>query len=466
MSSGSAGSSRPRTSSFADPSGGPPASAPAAPGPTSAAAPGGKPGGAAGPGPGGGGGGGGTSTAGGSFPGLKLGRDSSKVTTVVATPGQGPDRPQEVSYSDIRVIGNGSFGVVYQARLADSGELVAIKKVLQDKRFKNRELQIMRKLDHCNIVRLRYFFYSSGEKKDEVYLNLVLDYVPETVYRVARHFTKAKQTIPVIYVKVYMYQLFRSLAYIHSQGVCHRDIKPQNLLVDPDTAVLKLCDFGSAKQLVRGEPNVSYICSRYYRAPELIFGATDYTSNIDIWSAGCVLAELLLGQPIFPGDSGVDQLVEIIKVLGTPTREQIREMNPNYTEFKFPQIKAHPWIKVFKPRTPLEAISLCSRLLEYTPATRLSPLEACANSFFDELREPNTRLPNGRDLPPLFNFSPVELSIQPLLNPSLIPPHVRSQAGSVASMPGPTTAQSEGRLGGDRSQVTPGDGAGPIANTS
>ena len=77
-----------------------------------------------------------------------------------------------------------------------------------------------------------------------------------------------------------MYQLFRSLAYIHSLGICHRDIKPQNLLLDPESGVLKLCDFGSAKQLVRGEPNVSYICSRYYRAPELIFGATDYTSNI------------------------------------------------------------------------------------------------------------------------------------------------------------------------------------------
>uniref|UniRef100_A0A3Q4N0S9 [tau protein] kinase n=1 Tax=Neolamprologus brichardi TaxID=32507 RepID=A0A3Q4N0S9_NEOBR len=352
--------------------------------------------------------------------------DSGKVTTVVATPGQGPDRPQEVSYTDIKVIGNGSFGVVYQARLIDTQEMVAIKKVLQDKRFKNRELQIMRKLDHCNIVRLRYFFYSSGEKKDEVYLNLVLDFVPETVYRVARHFNKAKSIIPIIYVKVYMYQLFRSLAYIHSQGVCHRDIKPQNLLVDPETAVLKLCDFGSAKQLVRGEPNVSYICSRYYRAPELIFGATDYTANIDIWSAGCVLAELLLGQPIFPGDSGVDQLVEIIKVLGTPTREQIREMNPNYTEFKFPQIKAHPWTKVFKPRTPPEAIALCSRLLEYTPASRLSPLEACAHAFFDELRQPNTRLPSGRELPMLFNFSTTELSIQPQLNSILIPPHARS----------------------------------------
>uniref|UniRef100_A0A8C2ZQ99 Glycogen synthase kinase 3 beta, genome duplicate a n=1 Tax=Cyclopterus lumpus TaxID=8103 RepID=A0A8C2ZQ99_CYCLU len=138
------------------------------------------------------------------FGSMKVSRDKdgSKVTTVVATPGQGPDRPQEVSYTDTKVIGNGSFGVVYQAKLCDSGEMVAIKKVLQDKRFKNRELQIMRKLDHCNIVRLRYFFYSSGDKKDEVYLNLVLDYVPETVYRVARHYSRAKQTLPMVYVKL------------------------------------------------------------------------------------------------------------------------------------------------------------------------------------------------------------------------------------------------------------------------
>jgi len=80
-----------------------------------------------------------------------------------------------------------------------------------------------------------------------------------------------------------MYQLFRSLAYIHSLGICHRDIKPQNLLLDPDTGVLKLCDFGSAKHLVKGEPNVSYICSRYYRAPELIFGAIDYTTKIGMF---------------------------------------------------------------------------------------------------------------------------------------------------------------------------------------
>ncbi|KAG9337738.1 hypothetical protein JZ751_028235, partial [Albula glossodonta] len=416
------GSGRPRTSSFAEPPGAAGAAAAAAGSVVAGGSTAGKAGGSQASG---------SSSSG--FGSLKLGRDSGKVTTVVATPGQGPDRPQEVSYTDIKVIGNGSFGVVYQARLIDSQEM-------------NRELQIMRKLDHCNIVRLRYFFYSSGEKKDEVYLNLVLDFVPETVYRVARHFNKAKTTIPIIYVKVYMYQLFRSLAYIHSQGVCHRDIKPQNLLVDPETAILKLCDFGSAKQLVRGEPNVSYICSRYYRAPELIFGATDYTSNIDIWSAGCVLAELLLGQPIFPGDSGVDQLVEIIKVLGTPTREQIREMNPNYTEFKFPQIKAHPWTKVFKPRTPPEAIALCSRLLEYTPVTRLSPLEACAHAFFDELRQPGARLPSGRDLPLLFNFSPVGQCSWRAVYPATVELHTHSASRSGTDVSRFTRGQCFGQL--------------------
>jgi len=307
--------------------------------------------------------------------------------------------------------------------------MVAIKKVLQDKRFKNRELQIMRRLDHCNIVSLLYFFYTSGEKKDEIYLNLVLEYIPETVYKVARQYSKQKQTIPVIFIKLYMYQLFRSLAYIHSSGICHRDIKPQNLLLDPDSGILKLCDFGSAKNLVRGEPNVSYICSRYYRAPELIFGATDYTTSIDVWSAGCVFAELMLGQPIFPGDSGVDQLVEIIKVLGTPTREEIKEMNPNYTEFKFPQIKAHPWPKVFRARTSPEAIDLVARLLEYTPVSRLTPLQACAHTFFDELREPGTKLPSGKDLPVLFNFTEQELKIQPSLNGQLVPPQLGGELG-------------------------------------
>ncbi|KAK1316595.1 Shaggy-related protein kinase alpha [Acorus calamus] len=270
------------------------------------------------------------------------------VTTIGGRDGQ---PKQTISYMAERVAGDGSFGVVFQAKCLETGETVAIKKVLQDKRYKNRELQTMRLLDHPNVVSLKHCFFSATEK-DELYLNLVLEYVPETVHRVVKHYNKMNQRMPIIYVKLYIYQICRALAYIHgSIGVCHRDIKPQNLLVNPHTHQLKLCDFGSAKVLVKGEPNISYICSRYYRAPELIFGATEYTTAIDIWSAGCVLAELLLGR-----------------------------------------------------------------------------LEALLHPFFDELRDPNTRLPNGRYLPPLFNFKPHELKGIPVeVLVKLIPEHARKQ---------------------------------------
>jgi glycogen synthase kinase 3 beta len=123
------------------------------------------------------------------------------------------------------------------------------------------------------------------------------------------------------------------------------------------------------------------------------------------------MAELMLGQPLFPGESGIDQLVEIIKVLGTPTRDQIRTMNPNYMEHKFPQIKPHPFNKVFR-KASHEAIELISALLEYTPTQRLSAIDAMCQPFFDELREPGTRLPDSRhsggssrELPALFDFT-------------------------------------------------------------
>ncbi|KAJ2158089.1 glycogen synthase kinase 3 [Coemansia sp. RSA 552] len=328
----------------------------------------------------------------------------------------------EIVYTNCKVVGNGSFGVVFQAELVPSGEQVAIKKVLQDKRFKNRELSVMRSVFHRNVVGLKYYFYSQGDK-DDIYLNLVLEYVPETIYRVTRHFAKAKQHVPMLYVKLFMYQLFRSLNYIHSMGICHRDIKPQNLLVNSATGVLKLCDFGSAKTLIAGEPNVSYICSRYYRAPELIFGATNYTGRIDVWSAGCVMAELMLGQPLFPGESGIDQLVEIIKVLGTPTKDQIRTMNPNYMDHRFPQIKPHPFMRIFRNRASPEAIDLITKLLDYTPTKRLSAIQAMTHPFFDELRNPNTMLNNERALPELFDFNVDELSVDPALATQLVPQH-------------------------------------------
>lgn len=328
------------------------------------------------------------------------------------------------TYVADKVVGNGSFGVVVRANVKETNETVAIKKVLQDKRYKNRELQIMQMLAHPNVVTLKNSFYTNGEKPDDVYLNLVLEFIPDTVYRVSRHYAKLKQPVPMLYVKLYVYQLLRSLAYIHSLGVCHRDIKPQNLLLDPQNGILKLCDFGSAKILVKGEPNVSYICSRYYRAPELIFGATDYTTAIDAWSAGCVMAELLLGQPLFPGESGVDQLVEIIKILGTPTREEIQAMNRTYTEYKFPVIKGHPWSKVFRSHVTQDAMDLMDQLLCYTPTIRGRPMDLLGHHFFDEIRRPGCVLPGNKPLPALFNFTEQEIQdAGPQLIQKLIPPH-------------------------------------------
>jgi len=332
-----------------------------------------------------------------------------------------------VRYAAERVIGNGSFGVVYQATVIETGETVAIKKVLQDPKFKNRELQIMGIMDHCDVISLKHCFYSKGEKPDEVYLNLVMDYIPETIHRTLRTYTKANKLLPIMYTKVYMYQIARAIAYIHSLGVCHRDIKPQNLLLNTKTHHVLLCDFGSAKVLVPGEPNVSYICSRYYRAPELVFEATQYTHAIDVWSLGCVMAEMLLGNPLFPGESAVDQLIEIIKILGTPSREEIYAMNPNHTSFKFPQIKPHPWVKVFRNKAPANAIDLVSKWLRYEPKSRLDPFESLAHPFFDELREPGAKMPNQQPVPEkLFQFTENELKTMQAkgITKKLIPPHL------------------------------------------
>ena len=352
-----------------------------------------------------------------------LNKNSESSTNINTNKNKDSNNEQNYTYTATQIIGSGSFGVVYQANISETNEIVAIKKVFQDKRYKNRELQILKELNHPNVIKLRHYFYTQGDKPDDLYLNCVMDYIQETLSRVVRFYYKQKTQIPLLLLKLYSYQLMKSLAYIHSVGICHRDIKPQNVLVDPNSHVLKLCDFGSAKKLVKGEPNISYICSRYYRAPELIFGATEYTPAIDIWSTGCVIAEIVIGQPIFPRESASDQLVEIIKILGTPSKQQILEMNPEYNEFKFPIIKAYPWTKFFKNKNINEDfIDFINKLLCYEPDNRIKPLKSLGHKFFDELRDKDTRLPNGEKLPrELFEFTVEEYNSDPKMCEKLVP---------------------------------------------
>ncbi|KAA6382562.1 MAG: putative Glycogen synthase kinase-3 [Streblomastix strix] len=237
----------------------------------------------------------------------------------------GASDQKDFEYSTEKIIGRGSFGVVVQGTLHTTGETVAIKKVQQERRYKNRELSVMQLLNHPNCVNLKGYFYTQ-EEPDKQFMNVVMEYLPQTLYHVIHHFTKQKKALPPFYVQIFAYQLCRSLAYIHGKGLCHRDIKPQNLLVDTKNGALKLCDFGSAKFLSSTDPSIAYICSRYYRAPELIFGAQYYGTAVDIWSTGCVLAEMLIGRPFFPGESSTDQMINIIKIIGTPTEEERRDM--------------------------------------------------------------------------------------------------------------------------------------------
>ncbi len=369
-------------------------------------------------------------------------KDDSMIENKLEKEKEKHQKEKSLKYTIIEEIGSGSFGVVYLAKIIETNEIVAIKKVFQDIRYKNRELQILKELNHTNVIKLQQYFYTKGnskekekenkllsssfpdpeENEDDIYLNCVMEYLPLTLSKFIKSF-KNKASCPLIYIKLYSYQMLKSLAYIHSMGICHRDIKPQNILLNTKKRNLKLCDFGSAKKLIKREPNIAYICSRYYRAPELIFGATEYTNAIDVWSMGCCIVEIVIQQPLFPGNSATDQLVEIIKILGTPSKIQIYEMNPKYKEFKFPSIKQFPWIKFFKGKNvDDEYIDLISKLLVYEPNLRLKPLNALLHPFFDELRIEGKKLPNGDDIPKeLFIFTKEEYNSDPNSVEKLIP---------------------------------------------
>jgi len=169
----------------------------------------------------------------------------------------------------------------------------------------------------------------------------------------------------------------------------------------------------------------------------MIFGSTEYTTASDVWSSGCVLAELLLGTPLFPGSSGDDgQMCAVITFLGSPTREELHEMNSNYPGFPL-LIRASPWPTVFKPNTDPQAVDLVSKYLIYKPKQRYLAIESCQHPFFDELRDPATTImlgPSGgfpsvpSPIPAeMFQFTPEEVSMKPQLLRELVPEYVVAQ---------------------------------------
>lgn len=324
-------------------------------------------------------------------------------------------------YDWVKVIGQGTFGVVYKVVDKQTKKNLAIKKVFQDPNYRNREFTIVVELNHINCIKVHnYFFTNEGT---QTFLNLAMDYIPETLYRVLRYYKKKNMEFPDPLGKIYAYQMFRSLAYIHALGIVHRDIKPQNILVDTNDHRLVVCDFGSAKKIQPGEKSVAYICSRYYRAPELILEQDKYGPEIDVWSIGCVIAEMFLGEPIFPGNSSKDQMIKIIGLLGTPSQSDIQAMNKS-ASVRLPNVPSQQLARKFSARTNSQVIDLLSKVLVYDPKKRLHPLEALTHPYFDELRNQKLTI-NGKDIVELFNFTKEELSYKPALAQKLIPNWVK-----------------------------------------
>jgi glycogen synthase kinase 3 beta len=315
------------------------------------------------------------------------------------------------------MVGKGAFGSVYRMHCPYENGPVAVKRVLQDPQYKLRELDIMVQLKerpHPYIVKMTRYFYNQGSRSNERYLNLVMEYIPHTLYSViAQAFAGGKKNgLPPLHIQIYGFQLCRALAHLHGLGISHRDLKPQNILVDTSRNVLKICDLGSAKVLMQGDPNIAYICSRYYRAPELIVGDKGYvcySSAIDVWSAGCVIAEMLIGRPLFPGISATDQLIEITKVLGTPSPEEMRALNPSNCSFRFPTLTGSTLQSVLQNVNP-DAVEFVQKMLAYTPQQRVRMIDACADKLFYHLRGQIKDLLAEQTVPPdMCNFTHEEL---------------------------------------------------------
>uniref|UniRef100_A0A1D1YRF0 mitogen-activated protein kinase n=1 Tax=Anthurium amnicola TaxID=1678845 RepID=A0A1D1YRF0_9ARAE len=305
-------------------------------------------------------------------------------------------------YKIEEVIGKGSYGVVCSALDTHIGEKVAIKKIndifehVSDATRILREIKLLRLLRHPDIVEIKHILLppSRREFKD---IYVVFELMEADLHQVI----KANDDLTPEHYQFFLYQLLRGLKYIHTANVFHRDLKPKNILANSDCK-LKICDFGLARVAFNDTPTAifwtDYVATRWYRAPELCGSFfSKYTPAIDIWSIGCIFAELLTGKPLFPGKNVVHQLDLMTELLGTPSPEAIaRVRNEKARRYlgSMRRKKPIPFSQKFPNADPL-ALRLLERMLAFEPKDRPSAEEALADPYFRSLakveREPSAQ---------------------------------------------------------------------------
>ncbi|CAN1129532.1 Mitogen-activated protein kinase 16 [Linum perenne] len=305
-------------------------------------------------------------------------------------------------YKIEEVIGKGSYGVVCSAYDTHTGEKVAIKKIndifehVSDATRILREIKLLRLLRHSDIVEIKHILLppSRREFKD---IYVVFELMESDLHQVI----KANDDLTPEHYQFFLYQLLRGLKYIHTANVFHRDLKPKNILANADCK-LKICDFGLARVAFNDTPTAifwtDYVATRWYRAPELCGSFfSKYTPAIDIWSIGCIFAELLTGKPLFPGKNVVHQLELMTDLLGTPSSEAIdRVRNEKARRYLSDMRKKKPIPFSYKfPKTDPLALRLLKKMLAFEPNDRPTAEEALADPYFKGLarveREPSAQ---------------------------------------------------------------------------
>ncbi|CBZ29725.1 putative kinase [Leishmania mexicana MHOM/GT/2001/U1103] len=284
------------------------------------------------------------------------------------------------AYETLGILGEGTYGVVVKARSRVTGKLVAIKRFKQTeqdehvRKTSSREVRMLQLLQHPNVIRLEDVFRREGK------LYLVFEFIDHTILQLLESTTRGFHRHEL---RRYTYQLLRGIEFCHNQNIIHRDVKPENVLID-ESGLLKLCDFGFARQTSAKGKYTDYVATRWYRAPELLVGDVAYGKPVDVWALGCMFAELSDGQPLFPGESDLDQLCLIMQTCGpVPQRLVFIFMhNPLYNGISFPHTDILYTLKDRYHRESNDWIEFLSSCLHTDPAQRLTCTELMELPYF------------------------------------------------------------------------------------